>query len=291
MDYIFIYVILSLFLLGLCLGSFSAATVWRLRARQLVIDKADGEKIDEIEYKSLKPLSKINIKSDYSRCLSCQHRLKWYDLIPLLSWLKTRGKCHYCNNPIGIMEPIAEIGLALFFVVSFLAWPVDINSYISALFFVIWLISGVMLAILFIYDSRWFLLPNQIVYPLIAIGAFSAFFSILLYKNTDFLSLIGSIVILSGIYAVLWKLSNGAWIGFGDVKLGLALALLLGQWQLAFIALFSANLIGCIIVIPGLISGKLKRTTHIPFGPLLIAGYFIAGLWGINIIEWYNFSY
>jgi prepilin signal peptidase PulO-like enzyme (type II secretory pathway) len=80
---------------------------------------------------------------------------------------------------------------------------------------------------------------------------------------------------------------KGQWIGFGDVKLGLALALLTADWQLAFIALFAANLIGCLLVIPGMITGKVTRTTRIPFGPLLIVGTVIAVIWGPALIQAY----
>jgi leader peptidase (prepilin peptidase)/N-methyltransferase len=92
---------------------------------------------------------------------------------------------------------------------------------------------------------------------------------------------------LSGLYYVLHRVSKGQWIGFGDVKLGLALALLLVDWQLAFIALFAANLIGCLIVIPGMLSGKLTRTTRIPFGPLLIVGMVVAMIWGPLLVRMY----
>jgi leader peptidase (prepilin peptidase)/N-methyltransferase len=78
------------------------------------------------------------------------------------------------------------------------------------------------------------------------------------------------------------------WIGFGDVKLCLGLALLLADWRLAFIALFAANLIGSLAVLPGLMMKKLKGNSHVPFGPLLIAGFLVAGLFGIHILDWYQ---
>jgi leader peptidase (prepilin peptidase)/N-methyltransferase len=97
----------------------------------------------------------------------------------------------------------------------------------------------------------------------------------------------GSIVILSGIYLILYQISHGKWIGFGDIKLGLGLALLLADWQLAFVALFMANIIGCLWVIPGMVVGKLKRNSHVPFGPLLIAGGLIAQMIGPYLISAY----
>lgn len=286
MEYIYIYV--SLVVLGLCLGSYAAATVWRLRARQLVQDKHDGEKVSEREYSKLSSLAKTSVTKDYSRCLHCQHKLAWYDMIPVLSWVQIRGKCRYCRKPIGWLEPAAEVGLALFFVVSFWAWPMPLQDALAISQFVVWLVAGVMLLILFIYDMKWFLLPNQVVYPLIGLGCIAACLHLLPTLSIEQLvSMIGAIAILSGIYYLLWLVSKGTWIGFGDVKLGLALALLLGRWELAFIALFAANIIGCIIVLPGMLTGKIKRSSHVPFGPLLIAGYVVAGLWGMFVVDYY----
>lgn len=284
MDEILIYGILVVF--GLMLGSFAGATVWRLRAQQLVEDKAEGEKIDAKEYKTLLPLTKSTIRTDRSRCLHCGHTLAWYDLLPLVSWLSLRGKCRYCHAKIGWFEPLMELGVAAFFVVSYVAWPVSIDSTLAIFHFVLWLIGGVMLAILFAYDLKWFLLPDIIVFPLVAIGAIMAGIQVATAPGVvgALINVAGSVAILSGLYYVLHKISKGQWIGFGDVKLGLALGLLLADWQLAFIALFAANLIGCLIVIPGMLAGKLTRTTRVPFGPLLILGTIFAMLWGPSLV-------
>jgi leader peptidase (prepilin peptidase)/N-methyltransferase len=287
MDEIYVCVVLAIF--GLMFGSFSGATVWRLRARQLVEDKAAGETVDKREYKKLLPLTKASVRTDRSRCLHCEHPLAWYDLLPLVSWVSLGGKCRYCHTKIGRFEPLMEIGVAVFFVGSYLFWPNSLDTTVAVFQFILWLISGVLLAILFAYDLKWFLLPDVIVFPLIAVGA--------LVTGTQFIStpdriglllnVAGAVTILSGLYYVLHRVSKGQWIGFGDVKLGLALALLLVDWQLAFIALFAANLIGCLIVIPGMLSGKLTRTTRIPFGPLLIVGMVVAMIWGPLLVRMY----
>lgn len=287
MDQLFICVALAIF--GLALGSFAGATVWRLRAKQLVQDKASGEEYDKKEYKALLPLTKSTVAKDRSRCLHCGHTLAWYDLIPLVSWISTGGKCRYCHTRIGSFEPLIELGVAAFFVASYLLWPYPLGTGLEITHFALWLVAGVMLAILFAYDLKWFLLPNKFVFPLIAVGAVVA--GIIVGTSFDvgwaFVNLAGSILILSGLYFVVWILSKGKWIGFGDVKLGLGLALLLADYKLAFVALFAANLIGCLIVIPGMIRGKLTRQTHVPFGPLLIVGFVIAGLVGQHIVDAY----
>lgn len=283
-------VIITLLLLGLIFGSFAGAQVWRLRARQLMSDKKDGEKYDKNEYKRLKPLMGPSLKDDHSRCLMCGHRLGMRDLLPLVSWLSTGGKCRYCHQPIGWLEPLMEGGMALAFVVSYVFWPLGLTTLTGQILFVIWLVALVVLAILFVYDLKWYLLPNKLNFALIGLGMLASLITIVAATDTmaAIISVIISVAVLSGIYAVLWLISKGAWIGFGDVKLGLGLALLLADWRSALIALFMANLIGCIAVIPGLVTKKISRSSHVPFGPLLIAGTFIAMLWGVAIAEWYS---
>ena len=287
MDQLLIYIILGIF--GLMFGSFAGASVWRLRAYQLRSDKQAGEPVDKTEYKHLLPLTKATVTTDRSRCLHCNHVLAWYDLIPLVSWLSLGGKCRYCRTKIGWFEPLIELGLAAFFIVSYWLWPVPLDSVWLVVQFCVWLVAGVLLAILFAYDLKWYLLPNLIVFPLIGLGAV---YAVLGLASSGFsvgalMSLGGAIALLSGLYYVLWLVSKGQWIGFGDVKLGLALALFAVDWQIAFIALFAANAIGCLLVIPGMVMGKIRRTTRIPFGPLLIVGTVLAIIWGPSLIHAY----
>lgn len=279
----------ALVLTGLCLGSFAGAMVWRLRARQLAEDKASHEDYDKNEYQRLKKLTTGDAMHDRSRCLHCSYVLRWYDLIPLVSWLSLRGKCRQCHTSIGRLEPLIELGVMLLFVLSFAFWPYPLQTSLETARFVIWLLAGVGLAILFAYDTKWFLLPDRVSFTVIGLGVVSAVVVTLQSadKPSTLLSIAGAVAILSGLYFVLYLISQGRWIGFGDIKLGLGLALLLADWKLAFVALFAANLIGCLIVIPAMISGRLKRDSHVPFGPLLILGFVVAQLAGAYLIETY----
>lgn len=289
MDYV---TILILALVGLCIGSFAGASVWRLRARQLVRDKKDGEKVDKAEYKRLVPLTKSTLLHDRSRCLHCGYELRWYDLLPLASWLTLGGKCRRCRRPIGKFEPLIELSVAVFFVASYILWPFDLVSGLEIARFVLWLMSGVILAILFSYDLKWFLLPDSMSLILAILGGAT---SVVVIIGSDspvsaLVSVVTSVGILAGIYGLLYITSKGKWIGFGDVKLGIGLGLLLADWRLALVAFFAANLLGTLIVLPGLLTGKLKAGTRIPFGPLLIGGMVLALLFGGAVVDWYSAS-
>jgi leader peptidase (prepilin peptidase)/N-methyltransferase len=277
----------ALILSGLCLGSFAGASVWRLRARQLVDDKASGGTVDLTEYKRLNKLAKTSTLHDRSLCLNCSYALKWYDMIPLISWLCLGGKCRKCRKPIGSLEPMIELGVMAFFVLSYAFWPYPLDSSLEIVRLVLWFVSGVGMAILFVYDAKWFLIPDVVNFTIIGIGLLSAslMFTGAYDKPGAIFDIFGSALILSGLYWLIYFISKGEWIGFGDVKLGLGLALLLADWKLAFIALFAANLIGCLIVIPAMVVGKLNRNSHVPFGPLLVIGFVIAGLMGDYLVK------
>jgi len=282
--------IVAVGVIGAIFGSFAGATVWRLRRRQLRADAQAGEKVSGAEKRQVAKLQDRPLHSDRSVCLHCGHELRWYDLLPLVSWLQLGGKCRYCRTSIGWFEPLMEIGVATFFVVSYIFWPYGLSSTLELIQFALWLIAGVGLAILFAYDAKWFLLPNRIVFPLIGLGVV---YSGIVIATSDFApsavsSVVFSCVILSGLYYVIYVVSGGRWVGFGDVKLGLALALFLADWQLAILALFFANLIGTVLLLPLMIIGKVKRQAHVPFGPLLIAGWAVAGLFGATIMQWYT---
>jgi prepilin signal peptidase PulO-like enzyme (type II secretory pathway) len=275
----------ALVLFGLCLGSFAGATVWRLRAHQLETDKKAGEEYDKKEYASLKKLLGKKTAQDRSRCLHCGYELKWYDLIPLVSWLSLKGKCRSCKKSIGYFEPIMELGTAAFFVVSYAFWPFPLTTPFEIAHLGIWLIAGVIMAVLWAYDAKWYLLPDRYSLALTIAGVAAVLVST--HTIDGLLSVLGAVAIMAGLYGVLFFVSKGRWVGFGDVKLGLGLGLLLGDWMTAFLALFLANFIGCLIVIPLLAMKKLKRNSRVPFGPLLIVGTIIAFLWGQQLLNWY----
>ena len=141
------------------------------------------------------------------------------------------------------------------------------------------------------------MLPDIVNIPFIVLGAIFA--GVKLFLASDFTSaltsLLGAVFVLSGIYLLLYLFSKAhygedkTWVGFGDVKLGLGLSLFLGNCLLAFAALFAANLIGTILVLPSMLTGKLRGNSRISFGPLLIAGFLIVWLFSESILNWYQF--
>ena len=222
-------------------------------------------------------------------CPNCKHQLAAKDLLPVFSWISLKGKCRYCKKPISWQYPFIELLTAVLFTFSWAFWPAAINANWQYLAFVTWLIILIGLIAMAAYDARWMLLPDKIMYPLIliAVGSYIAQFA--LGKPLNELSTIFiSAAIGCGFFAVIYFVSKGKWIGFGDVKLGLLLGLIVATPVNIFITLFLSSVLGVIWILPLLITKKLKPTSHVPFGPFLIAAAIIVVFFGQNIVDLYR---
>lgn len=256
-------VMLMLVAAGLLLGSFVNALVWRLHKRR-------------------------NWVSERSECLQCHHTLAAKDLVPVFSWLALRGKCRYCHKPIPD-SPLVELTVPFLFVASYVWWPLPLEG--AGLFsFVVWLAFVVGFVALSVYDLKWFLLPNVIVFPLIALAVLQVLATWLLFDGQagDALQAAASAALLSGIFFLLHLFSKGKWIGFGDVKLGIVLGLLAATPAKAMLLLFLASLMGTLVTLPLILTGKAHRKSLLPFGPLLIAATVVVVLWGTEVVGWYT---
>lgn len=268
--------ILVLILLGLALGSFVNALVWRLH-KQLSTKKS--------------PKRRYSITTGRSMCPKCKHTLSSIDLVPVLSFALLRGKCRYCKKPIED-TPIPEIALPALFVLSYAVWPYGFD-FAGKVRFGLWVLMLVGLLALIIYDIRWYLLPNRVVFPLIGIVILQILLLSILKDDAKSLLLGGLWGLLAGggIFWLIYQVSDGKWIGGGDVKLGWMLGLLLGGPAASLLMIFFASVLGSVVAIPLLITGKASRSTRLPFGPFLIAASIIVYLYGSTLVSHYKRLY
>ncbi len=285
--------IIFLVVLGLCFGSFVNALVFRLhwqsKKRSGVSSSASGKKLKKqvTESRSQKIQDRYSILKGRSMCVNCKHELTVSDLIPILSWVALRGKCRYCKKPISWQYPAVELLTVGLFVISYIFWPSDLAG-IEWAIFSLWLATLVGLVALIVYDIRWMLLPNKIVFPLYFLA--TAIVALRFVQDPRAITLYQSltgILVGGGLFYILFQISKGKWIGGGDVKLGFLLGSLVGRADYAFLMLFLASLLGCLFILPALITRKLKRSSRVPFGPFLILGAIIVMLFGNDIITWY----
>lgn len=269
--------VVILAVLGLCFGSFVNALVWRLHQKQ----KTDNKK----------QKAELSIINGRSMCPHCHHTLAWYDLLPVASWLSLKGRCRYCHKPIGWQYPIVEIMTALTFIISYLYWPYGFDS-AGITLLVFWLAILVGFMALTVYDLRWFMLPDKIVFPITGLGVLAIVIYVIIEGSPGYLidPLVGGLS-LFGLFYAIFHASKGAWIGGGDVKLAFLLGLLAGGFLESMLLLFVASIIGTAVSLPFLVIKKLKAKSQIPFGPLLIMATFIVYLFGVSLLDWLRVEY
>lgn len=274
---IMIAVVLVLF--GLIFGSFINALTWRFHEQAELAGKKGKA--------AAKRRKELSMVTGRSMCSNCGHELAAKDLVPVISWLWLRGKCRYCGKPIPD-SPLVELSTGLLFAVSYLAWPYSFHG--ADLFrFVCWLVFMVGFVALAVYDIRWYLLPDKIVFPLTGLGIVQVCVLAIWLHDLHALLLpaLGAIVIF-GVFWGLYQVSGGSWIGGGDVKLGILLGLLAGSPYRALTVIFIASLIGTVVSVPQLMKGKAGLTKRIPFGPALLLATIIIVLYGDQLTSWYQ---
>ena len=214
-----------------------------------------------------------------SACPACASPIRWYDNIPVLSFLLLGGRCRDCKERIAWRYPIVEMATALLFALAYLriGWGPDL---IPALLFLSALI------VITVIDLDHQLIPDRITLPGIVAG-FAG--SVVLGRPSWLNSLLG-IVVGGGILFVIIVLSGVALgvpgMGGGDMKLGAMLGAFLG-WQLMLLGLFLAAFLGGAVALALLAAGRKGRKDPLPFGPFLAFGGAVSLFWGEGIVQWY----
>lgn len=226
-------------ILGLVLGSFMNVLTFRL-------------------------ISGSSIVMGRSQCQTCGFLLKARDLIPVVSFLWLLGKCRQCDNPISWQYPAVEMLTAVIFAVVtivHLQAPTLVPLMLARdLVFAFGLIA------LFVFDYRWLVLPDQLTLPLCVLAIL---FNIGLGVNA--VSLFAGAMVGGGLYFGLWAISRGAWVGSGDIRMGTMMGLMVGFPAIMF-ALYVSYLVGGVVALVLLLSGKKQHGSTLPMGTFLSIG-------------------
>ena len=242
---ILLYIIV--FLYGIVIGSFLNVVIYRVPKKE-------------------------NIVSTRSHCMNCGYQLKWYDLIPLFSWIFLGGKCRNCGERISVQYPLIEAANGILYLIVFWKYGMSVDSLLYCLLF------SALLA-LSVIDFRTYEIPIGINIFILALG--------LIRVATDFSHVMDygiGFLCVSVFLLLVYLLTKGRGIGGGDVKLMAVCGLVLGWKQILL-----AFLLGCII---GSVCHLLRMRfagaeRMLAMGPYLSIGVAIAALWGNTLIDWY----
>ena len=238
---------LAAFVLGSIWGSFCNVCIYRLPNNDSVVTKR-------------------------SFCRSCKNKIKWYDNIPLLSFIFLRGKCRTCNNKISSQYFLVELISAISFLSIYFIYGISITTLLL-------IILSIFFIIIFFIDLKHFIIPNELTFPLMLIGFIKSFDPNL--NQTIFPNYINSL--LGGLlgYTVIWliiflykKIRNKEGMGLGDAKLMAVVGFWFGWVSVPF-TIFISSAVALILVIPSLIKKTRDISAQIPFGPYIIIGCII----------------
>ena len=287
----------ALAILGLAVGSFLNVVIHRLPlmlerqwwgdvAHQLA-DSASYRRVfgvpaprdlalaGESVQKAAEALPRLNIAVPASRCPSCGHAIRWYENIPVVSWLALRGRCSACKAPIAWRYPFVEILTALLFA----GVAARLGAQPATL---MWCVVVAVLLALSAIDWDTTVLPDAMTLPLLWAGlaAAAAGWSGLALQA----ALVGTAVGYLSLWSVYWlfKLATGKeGMGYGDFKLLAAIGAWLG-WQAILPVVLMASVIGAVIGIGMKLSGALREGRYVPFGPFLAGGGMVVILIGLE---------
>ena len=209
----------------------------------------------------------VAVKRSY--CPNCGKTIKWFDNIPLISFILLRGKCRVCNKKISSQYFLVELLSVLSFLLIYYLFGISITSLLFA-------ILSIFFIIIFFIDLKHFIIPNTLTFPLMVIGFIKSFDPNL--NTTIFPNYLNSL--LGGIigYLIIWtiiylykKFRNIEGMGLGDAKLLSAIGFWFGWISLPFI-IFISSLVALLVVAPSLVNKSKKMSSEIPFGPYIIIG-------------------
>ncbi|WP_435980728.1 prepilin peptidase [Psychrobacter sp. DM4] len=274
--------------LGLCVGSFLNVVIhrmplmmvysWRQECSQFLAGQADIKNEQAAKLTQMVAHdAPITLSTPASRCPHCAHKIKWYENIPLISWLMLRGRCSACKVPIGIRYPIVELVTAILTVTVIYHFGVNIIG-LSALILVWTLIALTGID----FDTQ--LLPDRLTFPLAGLGLAVNSQSWFVTPTQSIWGLLLGFLSLWIVVKVFYLVTKKHGMGQGDFKLLAVLGAWLGPIMLPLIILLS-SLLGSIVGI--ILMRRQGESQPFAFGPYIAIAGIIALLYGADIVSWY----
>mgnify|MGYP002662321486 FL=1 len=263
-------------LLSLCIGSFLNVVIYRTPKMMEQEWRTDCQMFLHPEQPVIDE-TKLSLSKPASACPKCHQPIRWYQNIPVISWLVLRGKCSNCQNPISIRYPLVEILTA----VCALLVVAVFGPTLQMLFGLI--LTYVLIALTFIdFDTQ--LLPDRYTLPLAALGLGVNSYALYTLPGAAIWGYIIGFLCLWVVYYLFKIITGKEGMGYGDFKLLAALSAWMGPLMLPLIVLLS-SMGGAII---GIILLKIRKENQpFAFGPYIAIAGWIAFLWGEQIMKIY----
>ena len=269
--------IAAVFLLGLLVGSFLNVVILRMPPRMLWAWRREARGVLELPETDEPAPPGVVLKA--SHCPHCGHALRWYENIPVLSWLALRGRCSACKAPISVQYPIVELITGLAFAVCVWRFGTGLEAG-GALIFTALLVAlaGIDWRTTFLYDD--------LTYPLLWLGLGASVMTLFVPPHSAILGALAGYLSLWTVYHGFKLLTGKEGMGYGDFKLLAALGAWCGVSAILPIVLLS-SLVGAVIGGAALAIQGRDRATPIPFGPFLAIAGWVWFLFGSELMALY----
>jgi leader peptidase (prepilin peptidase) / N-methyltransferase len=268
---------LFVFLLGLSIGSFLNVVIYRLPK---IMETQWNRDCREHLGQTLEAEEKaFNLSQPSSHCPTCNHKIRPWENIPVVSWLILKGRCSNCHNPISPRYPIIETATGLFSLA--VAYHFGLNWSALAALFLTWALIA-----LSMIDFDVQLLPDNITLPYLWLGLLLSLAAIFTDPESAIIGAVAGYLSLWSVYQLFKQLTGKEGMGYGDFKLLAMLGAWLGWQYLPQIILLSA-LVGATIGVALIVLRGRDRNIPIPFGPYLAAAGWISLMWGEKLNQLY----
>lgn len=260
------YLFSVVFIFGLVIGSFLNVVIYRLHTGRSLNDR--------------------------SHCLSCGEHLKWYELIPVFSYLFLRGRCRHCHSLIPLRYLAVEFTVGFLFVLA-LTKQVDIFAFFLLLVFLSILVVGT------VYDLYHMIIPDEVSWGGLVLVVLLLFYQSWLLGS--WWPLLSGLLAAGGafaFFALLWWISKGRWLGFGDAKLSLSLSALVGLGSVFSLLVFSFWIGAVISLLMMLIDrlllhinykksqvSRVRMKSEIPFAPFLVMAFLVVYFTDVRVLS------
>lgn len=210
-----------------------------------------------------------------SQCPNCKKILKWYDLIPLLSFVLLKTKCRYCGKPISWQYPAVEVGTAILFAFLYMLF-----GFSWSLFFYVIVFS--LLTVILVYDIKTQMIPDLFAWIALVVSLLGGWY----FGGFGLINMVYGALICGIAIAFLVYVSREKWMGAGDIKVAMTLGALIG-YPVAIFSLFLAFLLGSVVGIIYIITAKKTLKEALPFSPFLIFSTLVSLYVGTFVTAWY----
>ncbi|NQV90018.1 prepilin peptidase [Candidatus Uhrbacteria bacterium] len=252
---------LFIFIVGVCIGSFLNVAIFRTHEDESIV-------------------------RGRSKCQTCEVSIGAQDLVPILSYLRLKGRCRSCKSVVSWQYPVVELATGMLFLLMYLTidWNIPYNLGLQDMMLLLfrnWVFVSY-LVLIFVYDLRHMLILDRFTIPAMI---FAVLANLWLGVIPGWSVLVGGLVI-GGFFWLQFTISKGVWVGGGDIRMGALMGFMLGIEQ-GFVALFLAYVLGALIGVGLLVSKVVTRKTQVPFGTFLAVATVLTLIIGQPMIDWY----